>query len=190
MSNQGKSKPANRVITGKVRLCYAYIFTPKPGDKPTDTPKYSTAVLIPKSDKATLSQIKAAIEAVKNDPKSEKVWGSRFNSEMKSALRDGEVKAEKNPEYAGHYFFNCSNTRKPGIVDRFKNEITDPSEVYSGCYARVSVDFFAFNKGGGKGIGVSLNNVQKWADGEPLSGGSRAEDDFDELEFDDDDILN
>jgi hypothetical protein len=190
MSNQATEKkvPANKVITGKVRLSYAYLFEPKTQDDGSQ--KYQTAVLIPKTDKETLNKIKAAIDAVKKDPKSEKLWGKPFNAEMKSALRDGDLKGDEHPEYAGHYFFNCSSPQKPGIVDRKRTPITDPTEVYSGCYARVSVNFFAFNKGGGKGIGAWLNNVQKWEDGEPLSGSSRPEDDFDSLDDEDDEFLD
>ncbi len=190
MSNQAteKKSAANKVVTGEIRLSYAFLFEPKAQDD--GSKKYSTAVLIPKSDKATLSRIKAAIDSIKKDPKSEKIWGKPFNSEMKTGLRDGDLKADENPEYAGHYFFNCSSFQKPGILDRSRRPIVDPSEVYSGCYARVSVNFYAFNKGGGKGIGVGLNNVQKLRDGEPLSGRSRAEDDFDALDGEDDEFLS
>jgi hypothetical protein len=187
MANQNQL--SNKVVTGKTRLSYAFLFTPKP--QKTGDPKFSTAVLVPKSDKATLARIKAAIDAVKKDPKSEKIWGKAFNAEMKSPLRDGDLKSDTNPEYAGHYFFNCSATRKPGIVDKDLNPIIDPDEVYSGCYARVSVSFFAYNQGGGIGIGAWLNNVQKRADGERLSGGASAEEDFaDGLESSDDDFLS
>jgi hypothetical protein len=191
MSNQTteKKNSITKVVTGKARLSYANLFVPKAAEE-GQNPKYSVAVLIPKSDKATLTRIKAAIDAVKKDPASEKLWGKPFNSEMKAALRDGDLKADENPEYAGHYFFNCSSFQKPGVVDRNLNPVLDQNEVYSGCYARVSVNFYAFNKGGGKGVAVGLNNVQKLEDGEPLSGRSRAEDDFGALDGEDgDDFL-
>lgn len=174
-----KKRPANRLITGKARLSYAYLTEPKKQDDGSE--KYQTAVLIPKSDKETLLRAKAALDTVKKDPKSEKIWGKPFNAEMKSALRDGDLKADEHPEYAGHYFFNCWSKTQPGTVDRQRRPI-DASELYSGCYARVSADFFAYNKGGGIGIGAYLNNIQKLEDGERLSGGSTPEDDFDTLD--------
>ena len=179
-----KKRPANRLITGKVRLSYAYIAEPKKQDD--GSYKFQVAVLIPKSDKETLILAKAAIDSVKKDPKSEKVWGKPYNTEMKSALRDGDLKADEHPEFAGHYFFNCWSKNQPGIVDR-NRKLLDPAEIYSGCYARVSADFFAYNKKGGIGIGAYLNNIQKLEDGERLSGGSRPEDDFEPLEGEEDD---
>ena len=92
-------------------------------------------------------------------------------------------------EYENCYFLNASSNQKPGIIDADKNEIMDQSEFYSGCYGRASLNFFAFNQAGNRGIGVGLNNVQKLADGEPLAGRNRAEDDFDDDIEDDDDLL-
>jgi hypothetical protein len=60
----------------------------------------------------------------------------------------------------------------------------DKSEVYSGCYARVSINLYPFNVDGNKGIAAGLNNVQKLADGDALSGRARAEDDFTAVEDD------
>lgn len=52
------------------------------------------------------------------------------------------------------------------------------SEVYSGCYARVSLNFYAFNSNGNKGIACGLGNIQKIRDGESLGGKTTAADDF------------
>ncbi len=66
-------------------------------------------------------------------------------------------------------------------------------EIYSGIYARFSINFYAFNTNGNKGIACGLNNVQKLADGEALGGKSRAEDDFNDSysdnDYDDNDFL-
>lgn len=163
-----------KIVTGKVRLSYVNIF------KKNDKDKYSVAILIPKSDKATIDKIKDAVEAVKTDAKSSTMWGSKFLASFKLPLRDGDTDrdVEKSPEYKGHYFVNCNSSQRPGVIDIDKVEIMDAAEVYSGCYGRVSINFYAFNKDGNKGIACGLNNVQKLADGEPLSGRSRAEDDF------------
>ncbi|WP_027628134.1 DUF2815 family protein [Ruminiclostridium cellobioparum] len=180
-----------KVITGKVRLSYAHLFTPAAIDDSQD-PKYSACLLIPKTDKETVKKIKAAIEAAKQTGADKiKDKSGKIPANLKTPLRDGdEERAEDNPEYAGHYFINASSKQKPGIIDRYKNEITDSTEVYSGCYARASVNFYAFNTAGNKGIACGLNNIQKVADGDYLGGRSRAEDDFDEIEDDDDDLLD
>lgn len=171
-----------KVITGKVRLSYAHLFKPQAIDD-SQEPKYSACLLIPKSDKETIKKIKAAIEAAKQAGASK--WGGKIPSNLKVPLRDGdEERADDHPEYAGHYFINASSKQKPGIIDRQKNEILDSTGVYSGCYARASINFYAFNTAGNKGIACGLNNIQKWADGEYLGGRTRAEDDFDEIEDD------
>lgn len=73
------------------------------------------------------------------------------------------------------------------MVDRRRIPITDPLELYSGCYVRASINFFSFNTNGNKGVAAGLGNVQKWADGEPLNGRVRAEDEFEALDAEDDD---
>lgn len=83
------------------------------------------------------------------------------------------VEAEHNP-----YFINANSTTAPQIVDRAVKPILDRSEVYSGCYARVSLNFYAFNSNGNKGIACGLGNIQKIRDGESLGGKTTAADDF------------
>jgi hypothetical protein len=175
-----QAAPSSKVVTGKVRLSYVSLF------ETNDKGKYSTAILIPKSDTATLNKIKAACEAVKADPKSAQKWGGKWLASFKYPLRDGDTDrdVEKNPEYKGCYFVNCNSGQKPGVVDAALDPIMDKEQVYSGCYGRVSINFYPFNTDGNKGIAAGLNNVQKMADGDPLSGRSRAEDDFTAVEDD------
>ena len=85
----------------------------------------------------------------------------------------------------GHYFINANSTTAPQIVDRAVKPILDRGEVYSGCYARVSLNFYAFNSNGNKGIACGLGNIQKIRDGEPLGGKTSAADDFSTLADDD-----
>lgn len=67
----------------------------------------------------------------------------------------------------------------PQIVDAHVAPILDRGEIYSGCYARVSINFYAFNTYGNRGVVVGLGNIQKIRDGEPLSGGNiSAQSDF------------
>lgn len=176
-----------KVITGIVRLSYAHLFEPTAIDESQEK-KYSVCLLIPKNDKETLGKIKKAIEKAKEQGKSK--WGGKIPANLKLPLRDGdEERAEDHPEYAGHYFVNCSSKQKPGIVDKNLNPILDSEEVYSGCYARASINFYPFDKAGNRGIACGLNNIQKIRDGEYLGGRSRAEDDFEEYEdesYDDD----
>ena len=120
---------------------------------------------------------------------------TKFNGSIpknwKNTFRDGDEEGdlEKNPEYEGHYFMTVSNKTRPGVVDQQVQPVLDATEVYSGCYARVSINAFAYNTQGNRGISFGLNHVQKVCDGDFLGGRSRAEDDFDAFEDEDEDSL-
>ncbi|WP_114108778.1 DUF2815 family protein [Clostridioides difficile] len=183
MSNSVQS---TKVVTGKVRLSYCNIFKSRAMVEGAE-PKYSVCILIPKSDKVTLGRIKKAIDAAKEQGKTSK-WGGKLPGNLKTPIRDGDAeRADEAEEYVGMYFLNANSTQKPGIVDKDLNEILDNTEVYSGCYGRVSINFFPYNSAGNKGIGCGLQNVQKLADGEVLGGArARAEADFsDDFEYED-----
>lgn len=175
-----------KVITGKVRASYVHIFKPNAMDG--NEPKYSMSIIIPKSDKKTLAAIKQAVDAAKQAGLA--TLGGKIPANLKTPLRDGDIDREDDEAYVGCYFINCSSKNKPGIIDQHKQEIMDSTEVYSGCFVRVSLNFYAYNTNGNKGIAAGLNNVQKWADGDFLGGRSRAEDEFDELEVDEDDFMD
>lgn len=178
MSDKEKS-PAS-VSTGVVRLSYFSGWEPKAIDGDSEE-KYSTAILIKKDDKFTLDRIKAAVNHLKEEAK--KKFGGKLPAKFKLPLRDGDEEKPEDENYAGHYFLNASSKRKPGIVKRVGDKLVtieekDKDEVYSGCYARLGLNFYVFDVKGNKGIAAGLNNVLKIKDGEPLAGGSRPEDDF------------
>ena len=103
---------------------------------------------------------------------------------IKLPLRDGDVERD-DEAYKGHYFINANSKTAPQIVDKSVKPILDRSEVYSGCYGRVSLNFYAFNSNGNKGVACGLGNIQKIRDGEPLGGKTSAVDDFTTLVDDD-----
>lgn len=164
-----------KVVTGKVRFSYAHVFEAKAMQEGQD-PKYSVAVLIPKNDEDTLAKIKGAIEEAKEAGKGK--WNGKIPPNLKLPLRDGDEERPDDEAYQGHYFINANSTTRPGVVDENLNKIIDPDEFYSGCYGRASVNFYAFNVSGNRGIACGLNNLQKLEDGERLSGSSSAEEDF------------
>lgn len=187
--NMSKTEQATKVITGKVRFSYVNIFKSR-AFQPGQEEKYSICLLIPKKDKKTVADINAAVQAAIQQGIAEK-WNGKKPASLKLPLRDGDAeRADEAEEYAGMYFLNANGNQKPGIIDMYKNEILDPTEVYSGCWGRASINFFPFNSNGNKGIAVGLNNVQKLGDDDAL-GGTRAsaEDDFDDEYDDDDDML-
>jgi hypothetical protein len=167
-----------KVITGKVRFSYVNVFQPKVND--SGASKYSMMVLVPKTDSITINKIKKAVEEVKTDPKAKTKWGGKIPANLKLPLRDGDDEFPEKEEYKGMYFFNCSSDFKPNVVDVDCEPIMDSTEIYSGCWGRVSVVFYAYSNTGNKGIAAGLNNIQKLEDGESLTGRSSAKDDFSE----------
>ena len=107
---------------------------------------------------------------------------------LKTPLRDGDLERPDDEAYHDSYFINANSSSAPGIVDANCQPILDRSEVYSGVYGRASINLYAFNSNGNKGIACGLNNLQKIRDGEPLGGKSSAEDDF--ATEDEDDFLD
>lgn len=178
-----------KVITGpETRWSYANVWQPKAING--GTPKYSVSLIIPKSDTKTIEKVRAAIQAAYNDGQS-KLKGNGKSvpqlSALKTPLRDGDLERPDDDAYANAYFINANSASAPGVVDANCQPIIDTSEVYSGVYGRASINFYAFNSNGNKGIACGLNNLQKIRDGEPLGGKSRAEDDFAD---EDDDFLD
>lgn len=166
-----------KVITGKVRFCYANVFVPTAIEEGQQE-KYNVCVLIDKKDEKTLTAIEAAIEAAKQAGKSMLAdKNGKIPSTLKVPLRDGDEERGDDPAFVGKYFLNANSNRKPSIVDRDLNEIMSRDEFYSGCYGRASLSFYAYDKKS-KGIACGLNNLQKLEDGEALAGGSSAEEDF------------
>lgn len=179
-----------KVITG-VNTRWSYVNAWEPKSINGGTPKYSVSLIIPKSDTKTIEKIQAAIQAAYEEGQG-KLKGNGKSvpalSVLKTPLRDGDAERPDDEAYADSYFVNANSGTAPGIVDADRNPIIDRSEVYSGVYGRASINFYAFNSNGNKGIACGLNNLQKIRDGEPLGGKSRAEDDF--ATEDDDDFLS
>ena len=178
-SNKVNSNPM-KVITGPdTRWSYANVWEAKSING--GTPKFSVSLIIPKSDTRTIAKIKAAIESAYREGEA-KLKGNGKTvpplSAIKTPLRDGDTERTDDPAYANAYFINANSATAPGIVDANLQPILERSEVYSGVYGRASINFYAFNSNGNKGIACGLNNLQKIRDGEPLGGKSRAEDDF------------
>lgn len=174
---------ANQIVTGRTRLSYVHVFEAYQFED--EEPKYSTMLLVPKSDTKTMDKLRAAEKAAAEEGKSTK-YGGKMPKELASIIADGDEVSDDYPERAGHWYMTVRSKTKPAVVDQNVQPIMDASEIYSGCYARVSLSAFPYKFGGKCGVSFGLNNVQKIADGEPLGGITRAEDDFEAIEDDDD----
>ena len=176
-----------KVITGpRTRWSYANVWDPKSING--GTPKYSVSLIIPKSDTVTINKIKAAIEAAYKEGEAKLKGNGRSVpalSVLKTPLRDGDAERPDDEAYANAYFVNANSATAPGIVDADRQPILDTSEVYSGVYGRASINLYAFNSNGNRGIACGLNNLQKIRDGEPLGGKASAASDFETVSDED-----
>lgn len=162
---------------------FSYLHCWEPDSVNGSEPKYSVSAIIPKSDTKTINAIKAAIEQAKKDSLSK--WGGKVPGNLKLPLRDGDIDRPDDEAYAGCYFFNANSRQAPQVVDSKVQPILDQSEVYSGCYGKISVTFYGYNSNGNRGIAAGLGNIQKLKDGESLGGRTSAADDFQTEDEDD-----
>jgi hypothetical protein len=163
-----------KVITGKLRLNYVNLFKSKAVEEGGD-PRYSSTLIIPKKDFKTVNLIAEALDIATENGKI--LWGEYNPEDVFICVKDGDKEKLGEEAYKDSYYINASSKFKPGIVDNNLKEIIDEKQVYSGCYARCSINFYPYNQEGNIGIGCSIENVQKLSDGK-LLGRSSAIDDF------------
>ena len=185
-ANYNKKISDTSIRLGLVRFGYVNVFAPRKNEDGTDG-KYSVQLLIPKKDTQAKALIDAAIEAAKEKGKTSK-WNGKIPpaSKLTIPLRDGDDEFPDDPTYEGMWFMNASTSadRKPGVRVLDGGQIVealDNSEFYSGCFGCATVNFFPYNSNGNMGVSAGLNNVIKIEDGERLSGGHSAEEDFGDL---------
>lgn len=171
---------ATKVLTGEVRCSYVNLVQPK-ASQDGSAPKYSMTLLIPKTDVNTVADIRASIEAAAQKGVTT-IWGG-VRPKFADILHDGDsVKPNSGVPYGdeckGHWVLNASSTQRPGVVgvDNINCQLA-PEDIYSGMYARVTVNFYPF-KNRLTGVACGLGNVMKTRDGEALAGGASAAADF------------
>ncbi len=166
-----------QVVTGEVRLSYVHLLQPY-SPNPQGDPKYSVTLLIPKSDTATKQRIDAAIQAAIEEGVTTK-WGGRRPPQPAIPIWDGDGLRQNGepfgPECKGCWVLTASSKQKQDVVDTSLQPILDETQIYSGMYGRVAINFFAYDSNGKRGIGCGLGPVMKTRDGEPLGGRLTAE---------------
>jgi hypothetical protein len=160
--------------TPKGRVSFPSLF--KPNDRFTkdsgQEPKYEVTMLFNK--KADLSGLKNLVEAAIVEK-----WGKKRPKTLALPFRDGSEKSELEG-YDDTIFIRCASLRQPAIRDENKQEVLNPNEIYPGCYGRVYLNAFGWEKFGKTGVSFGLLAFQKLSDGEPLGGMSVKEEIFEE----------
>lgn len=173
-----------KCLTGEARLSFCHLSEPYSNNG--GEAKYSTTLLIPKTDKTTEADIRNSINAAyENGVKN--LWKGSRPQMRYPVIYDGDGNRPSGEPFGeeckGHWVITASSKQKPQIVHQ-SNIHTEllPSDVYSGMYARVTINFFAYDSSGNRGVGCGLGNIMKTRDGDPLSGRANAESDFAGLE--------
>ena len=184
---------AHKVVIGPVRLSYCHLWEPKKFENSPE--KYTVSLIIPKSEEKTIKKIQEAIALVKQDAVEKHGKGFVTSKGFRFPLKDGDEEMPEDSAYADSYYLNVSSNDQPKMIDGRKKEITDKKEIYSGCYANVSLNAYFYKRDSSKGITFAINGLQKVADGEPLDGRTlNVEEDFDYLDniddIDEDDFLS
>jgi Protein of unknown function (DUF2815) len=154
------SRKGTAMMTGIVRLAFVNALVAKPN--PSGVLKYSVTMLIEPTD-PMLPMMKECIKQAAIDK-----WADKIPKGLRNPLRDGNEK-----EYAGFadmLYVSCNADSKPGVIDAACKPITDEARIYSGCWARLDVNFFGYSKAGNIGIACGLNNIQVLGDDEAFTG--------------------
>lgn len=171
---------ANTITIGECRLSYVHLFKPY-SNMPGQEAKYSVVALLPKTNTKAKAQIDAAIEAAKQMGLQNR-WNGQAPAVVATTVHDGDsVKANGEaygPECAGHWVINCNANvdHPPKVVDSRLQPIMNESEVYSGIYGYVNMNFYPYLFSGKKGIGCGVLAVMKTRDGQPLGGSAQSVD--------------
>lgn len=196
-SAQAKPKAA-QIVTPEFRVSFPSVFRSKkvnPND-PNEKAKFSLTMLFRvKADPAKphekavdltpLKQLALTAATGKWGPDQTKWPTKKVDGVVKSAIRmPFRNGADKDYEgYDGNVVFcYASSTMQPGLVDGQKQPILQESDFYAGCYARATITAFAYDNKGNMGVSFGLRNIQKIRDGEPFSGRTKPENDFDAIE--------
>lgn len=169
------------IVTPIFRASYPNVFKPKLNDL-NGKEEYSVMALFPKG--CDLSALKKmAQDAV------EKKWGAdkaKHPTNLKSPFRDQKELAKEGKMRPGTedgaIFINLKAKEKPQVVDQNVQPILDEAEFYAGVFAKASVNAYAYDQKGNRGVAFGLGNIQKVKDGDPLGGRTRAQDDFAPIE--------
>ena len=175
-------KKKTGVITPQFRLSYPHLFTPQT-NKLSGKEEYTCTALFAKgADLAVLKEAakQATIDKWGPDPKK---WPKnlrtpfRDQGDMEKELDDGTKVMPTGCE-KGAVYLRMKAYKQPGIVDQKRQPILAEDDLYPGCWARASVNAYAYEQAGNCGISFWLNNLQKCKDDAPFSGRPKAEDEF------------
>lgn len=192
MAKKSDSIESKKCITPEFRVSFPNVFKPAEYEDSESEPKYGLTMIFDKSIdlKMPAKDEKNSIRRIVRNAIVEK-WGedkSKWPKKMWNPIRDGDEDNDREDESLFDAFYIRANSKtKPGLVDPRLRAITTEDTFYPGCYARAEVLAYAFEKKGNRGVALTVLNIQKTRDGDPLSGRRHAADVFSSIESDDGD---
>jgi len=170
-----------KAVTPKFRVSYPSLFTPKKNDLNGKT-EFSVVALFKKGENLEMLTKAAQAALVKKFGADKTKWPenirSPFRDQKERAKNVDGRKVLPDGYEEGAIFMNLKSMNRPGVVGPDMVPVLDEQELYAGCYARASVMAYAYDIKGNRGVSFGLQNVQKVADGDTLSGRSKVEEDF------------
>ena len=143
------------------RIAFVHLKTPHavPG---TTNAKYSVVCLIPVDDRR-VAEIQNIIQT-----KLQEKWPAGAPAKLFLALKNGEEVFPDDPSFKGMMIMNATSAEPVPVADA-AGIIIDASQFYSGCTAKVFVNFYSYDLVN-KGVSAGLNGVQFVADGARMDG--------------------
>lgn len=173
---------STKVTTPKFRVAFPKVFKAHRNDL-SGKDEFSLVALFAKGEDLT-SLKKAAQAAI------EKKFGAdraKWPKNLKTPFRDqgDREKENENGEMVlpqgyekGAIYLNLKSNQRPGLVGPDMGAIIDEADFYGGCYARASINAYAYDTKGNRGVAFGLVNIQKLEDGDHFGNRTRPEDDF------------
>lgn len=164
-----EAKPNTSCMTPVATASYVQLAAPKLDQYGNS--KYAVSLIFPKS--TNLKMLKATAETAGKLKFGDKWETVRKKTNFKWPFRDGDLDKPEDEAYKNSIFVNTSTNKPIGACDAGNNSTGKPvsidiTEIYSGCKVRAYLNFSAYQKDGGIGVGAYINAIQKVADGEPL----------------------
>jgi len=143
-----------RLTTATTTASYSYLREPDAGREFSDN-KYKTTLLIDKNDEESLAIVRdACAKAAKAE------WPEGLPANLKSPLRDGSDKADKDADLANYFMVTFKSQKAPSLYDSAGKPLADDINIFSGDQVRVAGAAGAYVAGGNKGVTLYLNGVQ------------------------------
>lgn len=190
-----ETKQETKMKTPEFRVSYPAVFKTKYNDL-ADKEEYSVQALFPK-ETTDLKKFKAVIKAAIINK-----WPKGLNDKVKEKvddnypIKDGDEMDK--PETAGMWVMNfkANENYQPAVVSTKKDaetgefvKLVSEKEFYGGCWARATINAYAYEiktqngKGvANAGVNLGLGNLQKLRDDEKFGGaGFNTEEDFSDI---------